>query len=312
MRSVPFLVPLPDQVMPRVGSRSAARSITFSQFGLRGEQLAVRAAHRRGRVVDGVVAFTAVDALDRARRVGVQVDDVVAGAGVDPVRAGVGGDGVVAVAAVDVVAAAAAVERVVAVAAVEDVGSLVALEVVVARAAEQRVVAEPAEALVVAVLADQAIVTRSAVHIVVARTSEDLVGAGVAGEHVVAGESAERVAAAEAVDHVRAGGARQSLSSAGADDVLCVRRRGEDERSSEGQGQQTAEFGHGYSFARSVQAVNGDRGANSVGAAILPEHESVVEPINRYALSSPARSCVKRARTSSGVRPSESSTTSFA
>ena len=32
MRSVPFLVPLPDQVMPRVGSRSAARSITFSQF----------------------------------------------------------------------------------------------------------------------------------------------------------------------------------------------------------------------------------------------------------------------------------------
>ena len=56
----------------------------------------------------------------------------------------------------------------------------------------------------------------------------------------------------------------QALSGAGTDDVLCERRRGEDERSSESEGQHGTEFGHMHSFARSVQASNGGR-APSVG-----------------------------------------------
>src|SRR4051794_38853202 len=189
----------PGRALRRVGDGRRLDDVLAARDLAAAQRLGVRDAARAAVRVDDdrVVAVAAGDAVDR--RAVVDVDDVVARAGVDEVGARVGVDDVVAVAAVDVVGARAAVDEVVAVARGDRVGGRAAVDGVVAGAAVERVVAEAAVQAVVAVVGGQAVVARAAVEDVVAGAAGERVVAGLAVEAVGAGAAGEDIGALDAV-----------------------------------------------------------------------------------------------------------------
>ena len=160
-----------------------------------------RPASAYGLTTIGVVAVAAVDARDR--RAVVDVDDVVAGAGVDRVGARVGVDDVVAAPRVDRVGARAAVDR----------GrrrrrrgscrspappSSASLPGPPSSASAPK----PPKTTVVAGAAGEAVVAGAAVEEVVAGAATEAVGAGLAEEAVGAAGAGQAVRAAAAVEDV--------------------------------------------------------------------------------------------------------------
>ena len=241
LRSLPSAWPPPSGVIrltPVAGSMIGGVSRIVSQLR-RWPSRSERAFEKPARMCSGLMWSTSSPGPQSTRvdrGAVVDVDGVVADAGVDQVAAGVRVDDVVALAARDAVGGAAAVDRVVADAAVDVVARGAAVDRVVALAAGHPVAAEAAEHRVVADVAVEQVAAGAAVEVVVARAAVEVVAAPLA-EQPVGGRAADDVvAAAVAVDHVAAVRSADEVVLAGRAHERARRaRRGQEDQGAAGE-----------------------------------------------------------------------------